>query len=765
MSYTMIGAIFHILGIYLSKQFGLATICAVSIFIMLAHGVVSLFKKRTNVAVFVAFFMLIVGGISYNLAARNTLYEKFPDKYVTVSGTIISNPTKSFDQFKYILEPDKVSYLGTTVKTNQRIFVRTKDEFDYGDMVEISGFLTQLTGGNNQYEYDYTQSFKSRGIYNQITAFEAAKTGKNTSLVLLLGKLKNIIYKGIAKSYPEDIAGIYTAIILGEKDHISNALSAKLLRTGVWQALYSPYIHLTFLLFLVCIFRSQKGRSSATLSLILVYALFNIGKPNVMKASLLLLSITLFRRVFGYSDKMQQLSLLVLVMTLINPMLCYHRGFVLSVSSTVILVVFYPTVNSIVGRIFKGKHRKVTRVISVGITLCLCTFPLSAYLFNGTATYSTVITTMLIPVIILIILVSVVHIPLLCSIGATGFTQDVILRLLNVIKDLPDVVEKIPFHYISSPTPSVLAVITAYLLLFAIARLIDNRKWDDISKALTAASLGFIICIATDAYTNGLEIYFVNVGQGDSAILHTSGETVLIDGGGVAEYMKEQDDYNVGDQVLVPYLISHGFSEIDYAVISHFHNDHAEGVISAVKHLNVKNIIIPDSSHGSELRNEIESVARSKNIPIIYAEKGDMIMLPSGVRMDVIAPDHIQKNSSDPNDTSVVLKVSYGDFVGLFTGDTTCSAEDGFPKYVDILKVAHHGSEKDNNATDIRYICPDYAVISVGENNTYGHPGKSVIDSLEGVNAHILRTDKLGDIRFKVRKNGRITYETYREEE
>ena len=79
--------------------------------------------------------------------------------------------------------------------------------------------------------------------------------------------------------------------------------------------------------------------------------------------------------------------------------------------------------------------------------------------------------------------------------------------------------------------------------------------------------------------------------------------------------------------------------------------------------------------------------------------------------------------------------------------------------------MAHHGSENGNSDADIRHLSPEYAVISVGENNTYGHPSQSVLDSLESVDAHILRTDKLGDIRFKIRKNGKITYDTLREEE
>lgn len=764
MSYTMVSAIFHVLGIYLTRQTGFVTIFTISLLSMAVYAI--MFRKKASVAVFIACSMTIIGGISYSLAERNSLYEAFPDKYVTVSGTVVSAPAKSSDQFKYEFEIDTLSYLGTTIEPDQRIFLRTENEYSYGDILEVSGFLTEITAVDNQYEYDYALSYRSRGIYNQITAFEDKKTGENKSPRLLPGKFRSTIYKSISQNYPEDIAGIYSAIILGEKDYIQDELTTGLLRSGVWQSLYSPYIHLTLLLLLIAsFFKSKKARHTAIIPLLAVYALLNLDKPNTLKASLLLLMVTLAKKFMGYSDKMQQLSILVLIMTIINPMLCYNRGFVMSVLCTVILFIFYPTVHSIILSRFKQKLRKVASVLSIAITLCLCTFPISAYLFNGTATYSTIITTLMIPVILLIILTSLVHLPLLCTFGTGVFTNGIMLRLLNFIKDLPEKIEKIPFHYIQAPTPSILTVVTAYLILFTVARLIKKKKWDDVTKSLTAVSLGFLICIVPYSFTSGLEIYFVNVGQGDSAILHTQSETILIDGGGTPEYMKSDSNYSVGDKVLLPYLISHGFSVIDYAVVTHFDNDHAEGVISVVRELEVKNIIMPDSSHGNDLRCELETLAKAKNIPIIYAQKGDMFSFASGLRMDVISPDSVRRESTEANDTSIVLNVTYNSFTGLFTGDSTCPANEGFPRYVDILKVAHHGSEKENSDFNIRHICPDYAVISVGENNTYAHPAQSVLDSLESVGAHILRTDKLGDIRFKINKNGKITYETLREEE
>ena len=770
MSYTMIGAISHVIGVYFTKLTGLTDILLVSIIGICISVIAGIIHKRVNIALIIAMFMLSVGGISYSIASNNRLYETFPDKYVTVTGTIISSPTKSSGEYcnKYILKPQSVSYLGSAVKTHQRLYVRTRVPYNYGDIIEVSGFLTELTGGDNEYDFDYSYSFKSKGIYNQISAMETRKIGEINPYnpKYWIGGIKNFIHQTIFHNYGGEIAAVYNAILLGDKSYFSDSYTVKLLKTGVWQALYSPYIHIILLTLLAGLFHTSKKKNRVLLALLLVYAIFNSGSPNLLKASLLIASVIAYRQFFGYSDKMQQLSLLVLVLTIINPMICYHRGFILSVASTIVLFVFYPAVYELLLQGFRKIHiqsGKPASVLSIAIVLCLFTLPLTAYLFNGTATYSTLIASMLVPVIFLIILLSLVYIPILNLLPSGGFLEPVMDKLLRAVEKLPSRIENIPGHYIEARTPTILQIITAYLIFWLIIQLIKKRKRDEIFKAVSAVALSFLLCACFFGQHPGLEIYFVNVGQGDSAILNTSlGETVLIDGGGAAEY--DDSDYNVGNEVLMPYMLSHGFSTVDYAIVTHFHKDHAQGIISAIENLKVKNLVMPDTLAGGEYRLFLEILARKKGVNIIYAQKDGMISLKSGLTIRFLAPDSSQLQSKEPNDTTIVAQVDYYGFCGLFTGDSTDTADSSYPKYIDLLKVAHHGSSSSSSESDINYLCPKYAVISVGKNNSYGLPDDTVLDNLENVNAKILRTDVCGDIRFKINKNGIISYKTLREE-
>ena len=119
-----------------------------------------------------------------------------------------------------------------------------------------------------------------------------------------------------------------------------------------------------------------------------------------------------------------------------------------------------------------------------------------------------------------------------------------------------------------------------------------------------------------------------------------------------------------------------------------------------------------------------------------------------------------QLSSEELNDTSFVAKVSFGKFCALFTGDSTDEIDEGYPKNIDILKVAHHGSDTSNSQEYIDWISPQYAVIGVGEDNSYGLPDDEVVMRLKKTGAKVLRTDENGDIQFKVKKNGDITYKT-----
>jgi beta-lactamase superfamily II metal-dependent hydrolase len=136
----------------------------------------------------------------------------------------------------------------------------------------------------------------------------------------------------------------------------------------------------------------------------------------------------------------------------------------------------------------------------------------------------------------------------------------------------------------------------------------------------------------------------------------------------------------------------------------------------------------------------------------------------SGLEITFLEPNNSASKIDDLNNTSLVAHVTYGDFSALFTGDSPSVADETYPQNIDLLKVSHHGSNTASDEKSLSHLYPQYAVISVGENNTYNLPSDMVVNRLKKIGATVLRTDKLGNIQFKVKKDGSFTYKTLKGE-
>ena len=276
-------------------------------------------------------------------------------------------------------------------------------------------------------------------------------------------------------------------------------------------------------------------------------------------------------------------------------------------------------------------------------------------------------------------------------------------------------------------------------------------------KKFISSIIILIIAIVSyiTSYTPSLpgeaRVTFLNVGQGDCALIQTSDNTsIMIDGGGT-----NVEDYSVGDEIVIPYLISENIRKIDYAVISHFHDDHAEGIITLMKNYQVDNLIVPDVvMEDNSIKDYAYKIANDRGIEIIEVSDGDRLEFDN-VILDILSPT--KGFDGDVNNTSIILKAQCAGASFMFTGDAEKSAEGrliGRNLKSDVLKVGHHGSTTSSTDEFVNAVSPKYAVISVGENNIYGHPAGKTIYTLLKYNVEYMRTDLNGTIVFEVDKDG-----------
>ena len=232
------------------------------------------------------------------------------------------------------------------------------------------------------------------------------------------------------------------------------------------------------------------------------------------------------------------------------------------------------------------------------------------------------------------------------------------------------------------------------------------------------------------------EVHYIDVGQGDCSLILCDGEAMLIDGGESSESSK-----------VYAYLKAHGVDHLEYMVATHAHSDHIGGLSGALNYASVGTAFCPVTEYDSKTFSSMVKYLGNQGIGITVPSAGDTFMLGSAT-VQVLGP---QKEYDDPNDTSIVLKVIYGETSFLFTGDAERTAEAdmidaGYDLSSTVLKVGHHGSDTSTSYPFLREIMPEYAVIQVGKDNSYGHPTEDTLSRLRDADVKVYRNDLQGTI-------------------
>ena len=244
---------------------------------------------------------------------------------------------------------------------------------------------------------------------------------------------------------------------------------------------------------------------------------------------------------------------------------------------------------------------------------------------------------------------------------------------------------------------------------------------------------------ATGESGDGLTVHFIDVGQADSILLECDGEFLLIDGGN-----REDGD------LVVTYLEQQGVQELKAVVCTHAHEDHVGGLPSVLAVYPTKAVYAPTNTYASRIFDKFLYYTDQQGLEITIPRAGDVLTLGQ-TELTVLGP---VKSYADANNTSIVLKAVYGDTSFLFTGDMEKEAENDMLDYwelavdwhADVLKVGHHGSDTSSGYRFLNEVMPTYGVISVGDQNDYGHPHREPMERLDQAGVIKLRTDKLGHI-------------------
>lgn len=231
-------------------------------------------------------------------------------------------------------------------------------------------------------------------------------------------------------------------------------------------------------------------------------------------------------------------------------------------------------------------------------------------------------------------------------------------------------------------------------------------------------------------------VLFIDVGQADAALVLCEGESLLIDGGNA-------EDSNLIYTVLGKYGVEH----LNYIICTHAHEDHVGGLSGALQACTVDTVYSPVTSYDSRAFDNFADKVTGRGAEITVPEAGDRFLLGSAVG-EILSCDPA---AGDTNNTSIVLKLTYGETSFLFTADAEHAVEndlldEGADLSATVLKVGHHGSNTSTGEDFLRAVDPDHAIVSCGKDNSYGHPNEETLVLLEQYDIPVYRTDELGDI-------------------
>lgn len=277
---------------------------------------------------------------------------------------------------------------------------------------------------------------------------------------------------------------------------------------------------------------------------------------------------------------------------------------------------------------------------------------------------------------------------------------------------------------------AVLMMLTVLMMLSGCGIIMESGTEANKKASQTSVEAGI-----NETESSTLNVHFIDVGQGDSILIESDNRYMLVDAG-------ENDQ---GDTV-VSYLRSLGVEQLDYVIGTHPHSDHIGGLDVVINAFSVNKVIMPKVPHNTKTYEDVLMTVAEKGLKITTPKNGEVYTLGDS-KFEIVSSD--KDYGDELNNWSVGIKVTNGEHSFLMCGDAEVEAEEDMVNgnidlSADVLKVSHHGSDTSTSDAFLKKVNPTYAVISLGADNTYGHPSESTMNKLDGI--QIFRTDEQGTI-------------------
>ena len=739
----------------------------------------------------------VLRGSLTDLEPSSELHAYHGRQELTVEGRVASDPEAAGAATRFRFAVDQVTddalsteasgtVLVTSNASTDLARIRSRPYFRYGDHLRLDGALQAPPAFD---DFDYPAYLARQGISTVMSFPDAillAEDRGNAFYQWLYG-VRRRIADSLAAVVPEPEASVGQALLLGIRDHITDALTDEFRTTGTAHILAVSGLHVGVLLGIsLAASQGLLGRRRnlyllAPLATLWLYALITGMSPSVTRAAVMG-SVYLAALFFGRPRSvLPALAFAAAVMVAIDPRVLWSVSFQLSFTAVAGIALFAEPLSRRLkaplgpypgrGAALHVAASFVAELVAVTVAATIATLPLVVFYFRIIPLVGLPATLLVIPALPFVIVSQ-------AAAGLLGVLSETVATPIGWIAWLAtEYVTGVVGLFARLPGASVetgrlpswplwvyygvmgLAYVTTthrvrMLRLFRPlpnlvgARSVPGVPWWLLLPLIAGVAL---IWIAVLSLPDGkLHVAFIDVGQGDAVHVRTpSGRDILIDGGpdplGAVRALGER----------LSFLDRH----LDLVVLTHPHSDHVTGLLEVLDRYDVGRIVERRMAYESPAYESWSRAVTEEDAPVLQARPGQRITTGDGVIIEVVSPPEelLRGTPSDANNASIVLRLVYGDVSFLLTGDVFAGAEAALVArnaYLDsdVLKVAHHGSRSSSSGEFLDRVTPRVAVVSAGENNRFGHPH---LETLVALRRHVPN-----DALFSTARNGTVEFIT-----
>ena len=638
-----------------------------------------------------------------------------------------------------------------------------------GDSVTAVGKVHLLHTYHNPGQPDWTEILAGRGIEARISIIPGTiRISETESPFSRLERWRVQVRTKMLAAMPDADAALVTGMLFGGYDGIDHQTVQDFCATGIVHILSVSGAHIALVAAAVFwIMRrfslSEYWCALAAAMAMLLYGIISGFSPPVVRSVLMGVIAMAAIGMGRLSQAAHALSLSVLGMLIWEPRNLFDISFQLSVGCTAGLLFMYPKLN----KFFSGVL-PVWIVPAIATTLAaqLAVLPLLSWYFGIFPLVSFVANFLVVPLLEVVILIGLTGVLI-----AGGFPDiaHILFALVSLLTgtavETNRVLAGIPFGTIPLPAMNTGLCFAYYLFLLWFVGTSEKEvyspayilhRWPrHVAVAGALLCSGFLYISLTPG---SLAVHFIDVGQGDATLILTPHRrAILIDAGGAM--VSDSNSFDVGDRVVVPYLRHYGVNSLDLLILTHNHQDHAGGAAAVAKMIGVHQALFHQENKESQAVMRLRQVMKEKGMKSPDGVEGLMIdgvtvqLFQVGEASEQEAENNKKMSSSSENARSIVVRVEYGKHSFLLTGDLEGESE---KKLIEttlqpstVLKVGHHGAKRSSRPEFLLRVAPQFAVISVGAGNQFGHPAPETLHRLVEWPLTVCRTDRDGAVVFR----------------